>query len=333
MNLRKSFGVILALACLQGLSAQVFPDTMWACKDSIPDGETVFYFQIGLCDTFVNNQGCWDGTLNSSGAITMADTGDKWDSSYINFNYQFNNDSFHLKGKNPKGTADTIYNYGPRPGYAGFKIFWDNGYVVFNASSYDSMYFVHKGPPPGYKVHMIWGSGGQCHGPILYEDFGEFKSSTSWTKTTVPFPKKTGNFPQNPYPDSPFVKSGIFELRMLIYKDSSSAISPTTGPANLKIDNMGFIRKSTSTAVRNPMSLHQAVGGSRYFVPTASGKVTLAIFSLQGEELFKGLANVTAGKRYNLSRFARNNANLPKGMIYCIQINGPGVNITQKVYH
>lgn len=329
MNLRKSFGIIIALACLQGLSAQPFPDTMWACKDSIPENDLQYYFTIGLCDTFVNNQGCWNDTLNSRGTITMADTGDKWDGAYINFNYRFNNDSVHLKGKNSIG-VDTIFNYGPRPGYAGFKIFWDKGYVVFNASSYDSMYFVHKGPPPGYKVHMIWGSGGQCHGPILYEDFGEFKSCTTWTKTTVPFPEKTGNYPQNQFPDSPFVKSGIFELRMLIYKDSSNATVPMNAPGYLKLDDIGFIR--AKTGVRNPMQLPKGVGNSRFFVPTASGMVTLGIYSLQGEELFKGLVNVTAGKRYNLSRFTRNNANLPRGMIYCIQISGPGVNITQKVY-
>jgi hypothetical protein len=329
MKLCRCFGIILALACLQGVSAQVFPDTMWACRDSIPEGDLQFYFQIGLCDTFVNNQGCWNSTLNSPGVITMADTGDKWDSSYINFNYQFNNDSVHLKGKNPLSGNDTTYHYGPRPGYAGFKIFWDNGFVAFNANSYDSLYFVYKGPLPGHKVHMIWGQGGQCGGPILYQYFGEFTSCTTWTKATFPFPEKSGNFPQNPNPDSPFVKVGLFELRMLIYNDSTITTSPTSAPGNLKIDDMGFIRKST--AVRNPMHLPKAADNTRSFVPKVSGKVTLAVYSLQGEELFKGLVDVAAGKRYDVSRFVRNNSNLPTQWIHCVQITGSGVNITGKV--
>jgi len=177
---------------------------------------------------------------------------------------------------------------------------------------------------------MIWGQGGQCGGPILYEDFGEFKSCTTWTKTTVPFPLKSGNYPQNPYPDSPFVKVGIFELRMLIYNDSSITTSPTSAPGNLKIDNIGFIRKST--AVSNPMHFPKAAGNTRTFVPKVSGKVTLAIYSLQGEELFRGPVDVTAGKRYDVHRFARSNSNLPAQWIHCVQITGSGVNIIGKVF-
>ena len=330
MRFCRCMGVILTFACLQTVSAQIFPDTMWACKDTIPEDYLQFYFRIGLCDTFVNNQGCWDGTLNSPGVVTMADTGDKWDSSYINFNYQFNNDSVHLNGKSITSGADTTFHYGPRPGYAGFKIFWDNGFVSYDARSYDSLYFVYKGPLPGHKVRMIWGQGGQCGGPILYEYFGEFKSSTAWTKITIPFPELTGNYPQNPYPDSPFVKVGIFELRMLIYNDSSVTTSPTSAPGNLKIDNIGFIRKSM--AVRNSMRLDKAAGTTRSFVPTASGKVSLVIYSLQGEQLFKGFIEVVAGKKYDVNRFARSNSNLPARWMHCVQITGSGVNINAKVY-
>ena len=330
MKVCKSAGILLALSLAWGASAQVFPDTMWACRDSIPDGQTVFYFQLGLCDTFVNNQGCWDGNLNTAGPITMADTGSKWDSSYINFNYQFTNDSVHLKGKSPKSLADTTFNYGPRPGYAGFKVFWDNGYVSFNCKSYDSLYFVHKGLLPGHKAKLVWGQGGQCGGPILYEYMGEFKSSETWTKTTIAFPALTGNFPQNPHPDSPFVKVGIFELRILIYNDSTVTTSPTSARGNLKIDNIGFIRKSTS-GVRDPIRNSKSVGNTRFFVPTASGQVTLSIFSLQGEELYKGLVDVGAGKKYDINQFARRNSNLPAQWIQCVQIKGAGVNINSKV--
>lgn len=334
MKSRRCLGIILVMACLQGVSAQVFPDTMWACKDVIPDSETQFYFKLGLCDTFVNNQGCWNDTLNSAGSVTMADTGDKWDSTYINFNYQFNNDSVHLMGKSPKSGNDTIFNYGPRQGYAGFKIFWDNGFVAFLAGqgNYDSMYFVYKGPLQGHKVHMIWAQGGQCGGPINYQDFGWFKSTATWTKITFPFPLLRGNAPQNSFPDSPFVKDGLFELRMLVYDDSSVTKSPTSVPGNLKIDDIGFIRKK-AVGVGNPMRVPSAAGSYRSFVPAASGKVTLGIYSLQGERLFKGLVDVTAGKRYNVDQFARDNSKLPDRFIYCIQISGPGLNITKTVYH
>jgi hypothetical protein len=324
MKFVKCLGILLSAATLYGVSAQPWPDTMWACKDSIPEGDLQYYFEIGLCDTFINNQGCWDGKLNSPGAITMADTGEKCDGAYINFNYKFGTDSVHLKAEK----SDTIRNYGPRPGYAGFKIFWDNGFVAFDATKYDSMYFMYKGPLPGHKVKMIWGQGGQCGGPILYQYFGEFSSSPTWKKITFPFPLKAGNFPQNPNPDTPFVKVGIFELRMQIY-NADGSIEPSS-PGNLKLDNIGFIKKSSGVA--DWTHVPKAFGNSRFIVPTVSGKVTLAIYSLQGELLYKGLVDVAAGKRYDVSRFVRSNSSLPVGWIHCVHITGSGVNFSGKVY-
>jgi hypothetical protein len=329
MRLCRCLGIILALASLQSASALIFPDTMWACRDTIPAGELNFYFNIGLCDTFQNNQGCWDDTLNSAGTVTMADTGDKWDNSYINFNYRFNNDSVHLNGKSLTSYHDTTFHYGPRPAYAGFKIFWDIGFVSFDTRTYDSMFFMHKGLLPGHKVRLIWAQGGQCGGPILYQDFGGFKPCSTWTRTALPFPEKSGNYPQNQNPDSPFVKVGLFELRILVYNDSSVTTTPESAPGNLKIDHIGFIRKSS--AVRDPLRFSKAAGNTRSFMPTATGKVTLVIYSLQGEQLFKGLVDVAAGKRYDVSRFAKSNSNLPSQWIHCVQITGPGVNITGKV--
>ena len=178
---------------------------------------------------------------------------------------------------------------------------------------------------------MIWGQGGQCFDPILYEYFGEFKPCSTWTKITIPFPEKAGNYPQNLSPDTPFVKVGLFELRMLVYNDSSVTTSPVSAPGNLKIDDIGFIRKS-SAAVHNPAPYAKVVGALNSFVPATSGNVTLVIYSLQGEQLFKGLVNVTAGKKYNLNRFVKSNSKLPSQWIHCVQITGAGVNISGKVF-
>jgi hypothetical protein len=115
---------------------------------------------------------------------------------------------------------------------------------------------------------------------------------------------------------------------MLIYNDSGNT-SSTSAPGNLKLDNIGFIR--AHTAVSYPMRTPKAVGNSRFFVPPSSGKVTLAIYSLQGEQLYKGFIDVAAGKRYNIRQFARSKSNLPAQMIQCVQIRGAGVNIYEKV--
>ena len=186
----------------------------------------------------------------------------------------------------------------------------------------------HKGPLPGHKVMMIWAQGSAgCGTPINYEYFGQFKSSSVWKRESFPFPQKRGNAAQNPDPDSPFVKKGLFELRMLIYNDSIGGdTSSTSGPGILKIDNMFFLKNGTG--VRNAKFAPGAVGGPRFFIPKVSGKVTLTIFSLQGEQLYQEPIDVTAGKRYNVSQFARRNSNLPARWIHCIQISGAGVTIT-----
>jgi hypothetical protein len=136
---------------------------------------------------------------------------------YVNFDYQFGN---------------------PNPGYAGFKFYWDDGIMQFWVEKYDSMVLWHKGPLPGHKVVMVWAQGSAgCGTPINYQRFGEFKSSAEWKRESFSFPKKRN---YGAAPDSQFVKNGLFELRMLIYNDSTVGTNPTSAAGNLKIDNMFF---------------------------------------------------------------------------------------------
>jgi hypothetical protein len=204
MKFSRSIGIILALACLQSAVAQ---DTVWACRE---DTAEYWYTVMSLADTFPDNRG----------QFLMVDTGDALEGKYVNFDYQFGN---------------------PHPGYAGFKIYWDDGVSSFLVEKYDSMILWHKGPLPGHKVRMIWAQGSAgCGTPINYEYFGEFASSTSWTRESFPFPKKRN---YGAAPDSQFVKTGLFELRMQIYNDSIGGdTSSTSTPGNLKIDNMFFYR-------------------------------------------------------------------------------------------
>jgi hypothetical protein len=295
MRLWYSMGIILVFACLQSVMSQDNLDTMWLCRDTT--GEYM-YMKMYLADTFPDNRD----------SFAMVDTGDAIDGSYINFNYQFGH---------------------PNPGYAGFKMYWDNGIVQYWVADYDSMIFWHKGPLPGHKVMMVWAQGSAgCGTPINYELMGEFKSSTVWKRESIPFPEKRN---YGSAPDSAFVKNGLFELRMLIYNDSIGGdTSSVSAKGDLKIDNMYFFRKPAG--VRNVAHTPQAVAGPRYFSPMVSGKVTLAIYSLQGERLFKGPVDVAAGKKYNVSNFAQKNSNLPAERIQCVQISGAGVNITGMVY-
>ncbi len=271
-------------------------DTIWLCRDTAPE---VMFYKMYLSDTFPDNRGMF----------YMVDTGDTFAGHYINFDYQFGN---------------------PHPGYAGFKIFWDYGSCSFWMKPADSMVLWHKGPLPGHKVRMIWGQASAgCGTPINYQYFGEFKSSTTWKREIFGFPEKRN---YGSAPDSPFVTKGLFELRFLIYNDSSSGnISETSEPGNLKIDNIYFIKNSTGV-INHQLELIKKYDNSRYFIPTVSGIVTLSIFSLHGDLLSRKHIDVIAGKKYEVNKFARRNSKLPSKRIECIQINGSGVNITKRMF-
>lgn len=317
MKFSRWLGIIFALACLHNAMAQTDLDTLYMCSENIiPESPNQLWWATYLSDTFPDNRG----------QFQMVDTGDSQDGSkYVNFDYQFSTDSVVRTGKTAGG-IDTTYKFAPRPGYAGFKFYWDNGYIKYYAEAHDSMFLWHKGPLPGHKVQIILAKAGDCGGEINYQVFAEFKSSSVWKRECFPFPAKQGAGAVNP--DSAFDKHGIFEMRMLIYNETGNA--PTSAKGCLKFDNIAFIKKSSS-GVRHAGYVPKSIGDARFFVPTVSGKVTLSIYSLQGEQLFKQSIDVVAGKKYDVNQFARKNANLPSGWIDCIQITGPGVNITRKM--
>ena len=173
--------------------------------------DSFWIFKDSVPDTLIQYFTAYtcDTDAANIGCFNQVDTGASLDgSNYINFDYQF--------------TA-------AQPGWAAFKIFWDMGVTKYNVPDYDSISFWHKGPLPGHKVHLKWAWGGVCGGPIHLEDLGEFKSSTTWKHECIAFPPG-------------FVRSGIYELRMLISDDSSITTSQTSDKVCLKIDNICFIK-------------------------------------------------------------------------------------------
>ena len=308
MKVWKIAGFLFAIACCQSLMAQPSLDTLWACRDSIPDGSPDnLFFKMYLSDTFPDNRG----------QFSQVDTGDKCDGSeYVNFDYQFKTDSVVLLGKNSQD-QDTVFRSEPRPGYAGFKFYWDNGYVKFFAEGHDSVFLWHKGPLAGHKVKLVWAQGGDCGGPINYQNFAEFKSSATWKRECFGFP-------------AGFERHGLFELRVLIYNDNATNTPVTSAKGCLKLDNIGFIKKNKSS-IKQPASVPQFGVGPNAFIPKESGQVTMTIFSLKGEQLYKGLVDVTAGKKYNVRQFALKNSNLSSEWIQCVQISGAGITIAAKL--
>jgi hypothetical protein len=302
MKFYRIFALLLVAVFFQMASAQTNPDTKWLYRgfqpmgtpslpgDSIdPDFE--YYYTIGLCDTNVGQLDCFNPA-----AADTADTGNTYSGQYINFNYQFTH------------------------GFAGFKLFWDNGMTQWDATAYMNMSLVHLGPLPGHKVKMIWGYSSGCGTPITYQFMGEFNSSTTWKKEVIPFP-------------AGFTQLGNFELRFLVYDDSTVTTTQTSAPGNLKIDDIAFTMLANGAGIHpNGKSKVTAAVDKKFFVPTVTGKVTLAVYSLQGEQLYKGLVDVSAGKKYSVNQFALSNANLAADVVRCVQITGAGLNISSKTW-
>jgi hypothetical protein len=242
MNLNSILIIMLFIASPHLGSAQIMPDSMWAFRDSINQDEK-YYYDMGFCDTPVINRGCFNPG-SDTGAVYPTDTGDKYDNNYINFSYRFTN------------------------GYAGFKIFWDMGMSQFNATEYSGMYLVHKGPLPGHKVQMLWVSSTGCGAPKVFQIFGEFKSSTTWKKEAIPFP-------------ADFKKTGLYELRFLVNNDDGTT-SPTSGPGNLKLDDIAFIKGTMKPAAPTPVSpSNNAAGVSVTPAIMWSGSSGTTSYSLQ----------------------------------------------------
>ncbi len=225
MKLSRTLGLILVLACLKVVQAQSLPDTMWIYKNYLPDSLWQ-YFNIFLCDT---------NTFPNVGCFDTVDTGKEFDGPYINFNYQFTDTVEN----------DTLGSEGP--GYAAFKIYWDNGNTKYDATYYDSMVFWHVGPLAGHKVDLVWGQGGACGGPINYQYMGSFKSSATWTKTVLPFPRG-------------FIRNGIFQLNVLIHDDSGTT-SRTSAVGCLKLSDMGFIKMHSAPTEPVPLTPANGAGG------------------------------------------------------------------------
>jgi hypothetical protein len=222
-----SFGSVFGKASL---------DPRWLYKD-IVDTDRVYY-SLAVYDT------CRTRDINK---IMETDTGDKYDSIYINFDYKFSADSFYYIDPYSIPPYDNkpdtlIRDY--RPGFAGFKIDWDGGVNGFPVAKYKYLVFAHKGPLPNHKVTIRFGYNTTCGSPTGWNTIGSVTASSAWKVDSILLPDSMRNLS-----DSAKNKRNYYEMQVLINNADPSDTNKSSARGVFKIDNIALVDTGGNASV------------------------------------------------------------------------------------
>jgi hypothetical protein len=317
MRLSGYAAMFFVISSFGSVFGRVSLDPIWMYKD-IVDTDRVYY-SLAVHDT------CRTHDFN---LITETDTGDKYDSSYINIDYKFSPDSIYFidpYSLPPYGNKpDTIYrDY--RPGFAGFKIDWDGGAGGFPLAKYKYLIFAHKGPLPNHKVTIRFGYNANCGDATIFHTIGSVAASSAWKIDTIVIPDSVRNVS-----DSAAAVRHYYEMQALINNVNPADTNKSSARGCFKIDNINLAGMKSGVINRN-LTVARTVS-KMSFIPSTNGPVRISAFSLSGELLYCAKVDVVAGKKYTVGNFVRTHAPLSPSLIQCIKIKGAGIDILQKVW-
>ncbi len=172
--------VIFILCFVMPVQSKIY-DPYWMFSDN----NEASYKEFSICDTCrIKEFNC-----KSLESDELPDTGNTYNNTkYICFDYKFSSDSFFVYDVFDNSLV--VYK-GKRPGYAGFKAYWEGGMLGYFIARYTNLIFAHKGPNPNHKVTV----GARyndcvCGSPSYYETIGTFNSSPEWKLDTLKIPEK-----------------------------------------------------------------------------------------------------------------------------------------------
>lgn len=234
--LRGAMGLFIVLSAVSAFGAK---DPLWMFTDSAP----VIYSSFRYCDTIRSGSGVDEGcTTLESGAFPDTDSYDG--SQYLNFDYQFSQDSVYILQSiypclSPHDScgADTVFSTAPRPGYAGFKTAWDYGLATFTLARYKYLILAYKGPLPTHKVTIwFWYNNGACGAPSYRDSIGTIAASSAWKLDTIQIPDYIQNRSDSAR------NMAYYEMVVLINNLNNDTTS--SQPGNFKIDNMRLVGRN-----------------------------------------------------------------------------------------
>jgi hypothetical protein len=233
------YGTLFFITALSGsLHASISMDPLWLFKDLETD-EKLFGSMI-VRDTSRSYE------FNT---IYPTDTGDAYDGQYINFPYRFSTDTLKVFDE---FDPNTILYRDYRPGYAGFKIDWDNGVTGFALARYKYIRFAHKGPLPDHKISVRFGYNKECGSPTVFQSIGSCPASSEWRVDSILIPDSLHNIPQ-----SEVLTRNYYEMQVLITNtDPAGSMSSDSGL--LKVDDIALVDTTGAIAVIMPPKVHSA---------------------------------------------------------------------------
>ncbi|MBN1306684.1 MAG: hypothetical protein JXA18_02115 [Chitinispirillaceae bacterium] len=215
-----SFGSVVALPTM---------DPLWLYKDMTETIWNNFY----LRDTCRTRSLFW---------MYPTDTGDAYDGEYVNFDYQFSLDTIKIIDE---FDSSTVLYSDYRPGYAGFKIDWDDGACGFTLAKYKYLAFTYKGPLPNHKITVRFGYNSGCGSATFFQTMGTVNASATWKRDSIRIPDSVRNIPEKEKKDRSY-----YEMQVLINNVDPND-SPTSPPGNLKMDDIALV-DTTSGADPEP---------------------------------------------------------------------------------
>lgn len=234
MKLRLIF--ILVVTVLSSVTFSKCIDPLWLFADSQCTSYSLFTFQ----DTSMRI----DFLVVDPYKVNF-DTGESCDGSiYLNFNYQFQSDTFRIIDEYDK----EIVRYKDfRPGFAGFAATWDKGTMYFDMARYKYLIFAHKGPAKKHKVTVKWwyihvssntydGITGATRN--FSQPVGTFSSSDTWKLDTIIVPDSIQKLPDGSRNYRQYWRME-FDINNLVSSDTTSG-----PPGCLKIDNIRLVGRN-----------------------------------------------------------------------------------------
>lgn len=237
MRLERLSGFIFLVLVVKMVSGAVSLDPIWLYSD-IPDEDKI-YSGLQIYDT------C--RTQSIFRVIPETDPAGSYNQTeYINFEYQFNTDT--IKVVDRFDTSVVLYS-DYRPGYAGFKIDWDNGITTFPLAKYKYLVISHMGPLEGHKVIIRFGWNSGCGSITTFNEIGSFASSATWKRDSIRIPDEIRSITAEEQ-----LARQYYEMQIIINNVSPDG-SPTSAPGVLKIDDIaledtsGTIEEDTSGTI------------------------------------------------------------------------------------
>lgn len=226
-------------------------DPLWLFTDRL-DPFSLAYGKLTIKDT------CRSFEFNQ---IMPVDTGTAYDKSYINFSYQFSADQIVVVDE--WSPTDTVYR-DLRPGYAGFKLDWDDGITGYSLGSYKYLVLAHKGPLAGHKVTINFGYNSGCGTPTFFENVGSFTASAAWKIDSIAIPESIRNV------NAAIKKErNYYEMQILINNVDANG-SPTSEPGALLVDDIALVGiddSSVSDVTKETKKSGCGAGAGLAFIP------------------------------------------------------------------